>query len=224
LQASALASRNAGAAVKSGLSGSVACAALAAMAVAALGAFPADLGPHAQNPVAASLIGAATLASALALTGVGVHASSRAFGVALADPPRPFLTPASVRLARMRGAQLAVVIGCALCDNKGLLDARIALIGAMALSLALTTPIVALAAIGRVGPLSASVAILAALAVIVFLAMPMTRLPGASEALEDALAAAAAAFVAGALASLAAPRRTPPPTPGPFDPFADASG
>ena len=72
-------------------------------------------------------------------------ASSRAFGVALADPPKPFPTPASVRLARMRAAQLAVVVGCAVCDSKGLIDARAALIVAMALSLALTTPIVALA-------------------------------------------------------------------------------
>ena len=224
LQAPAFASRSAGAAVKSGLAGSMLCAALAAMAVAALSAFPADLGPQAQNPVAASLIGAATLACALALAGVGVHASSRAFGVALAEPPRPFPTPSSVRLARMRGAQLAAVIGCAICDNKGLLDARIALIAATALSLALTTPIVALAAIPRVGPFSASVAILAALAVIAFLAFPMTRLPSASEAIEGALAAAAAAFVAGALASLVAPRRGPPPTPGPFDPYAEASG
>ncbi len=224
LQASAIASRNAAVAVKSGLAGSAVCAGLAAMAVVALSAFSIDLGPQAQNPVAASLIGAATLACALALAGVGVHASSRAFGVALADPAKPFPTPASVRLARMRGAQLAVVIGCAICDGKGLLDARTALIAAMALSLALTAPIVALAAIGRVGPFSAGVAMLAAVAVIVYLAMPMTRLPNASEALAGALAAAAAAFVAGALASLAAPRRTPPPTPGAFDPYADASG
>ena len=224
LQPSATASRNAGSAVRAGLAGSVLCAALAAMAIAALSAFPIDLSSHASDPVAASLVGAATLASALALARVAVHASSRAFGVALADPPRPFPTPASVRLARMRGVQLAVVIGCAICDGKGLLDPRTALIAAMALSLALTTPVIVLAAIGRVGPFSASVAMLAALAVIGYLAMPIPRLPDASQAFEDALAAAAAAFVVGAMASLAAPRRGPPPTPRAFDPYADASG
>ena len=115
--------------------------------------------------VARSLLGAATLASTLALAGVGVHASSRAFGVALTQIRRPFPTPASVRLARMRAAQAALVMGCAICDSRGVLGSRTALIVALALSLGLTTPMIALAAIGRVGPLSASVAALAALAV-----------------------------------------------------------
>src|SRR5208337_2956044 len=98
------------------------------------------------------------LASALALAALGVRGSSRALGLALADPPKPFPTLASVRLARMRAVQVIVVVGCAVCDRKGFLDARTALIFAMTLSLALTTPLVALAAVARVGPAAASVA------------------------------------------------------------------
>ena len=49
-----------------------------------LPSFPFDLKPGAANPVAASFLGAAALASALALARAGVHASSRALGVALA--------------------------------------------------------------------------------------------------------------------------------------------
>ncbi len=224
LQPPALASRDVGSAVRAGVAGSAFCLALTAMAIAALSAFPADTGPLGLHAVAHSLIGALTLASTLTLAGVGAHASSRAFGVALADGRRPFPTPASVRLARMRLAQVALVVGCAICDSRGVLDSRAALVLAMALSLAVTTPIVVLAAIGRVGPFSANVATLAALAVGAAREIAIARPPGAAEAFENALAAAAAAFVAGALAALVAPRGAPPPTPVAFDPFADPSG
>ncbi len=217
----AVASRNAGAAFKSGLVALIVSAALTAVAAAALSVFPIDLGSAAANPVAASLIGAAILASALALARVGVQGSSRALGVALADPPRPFPTLASVRLARMRAVQAVVVIGCAIFNSKGLLEARTALVLAMALSLALTLPLAALAAVPRVGPVSASVSMLVALAIVVFRAASMTRMPGAAELFEGALMVAAAAFVTGALTCLVAPRRGPAPTPGEFDPFAD---
>ncbi len=122
----------------------------------------------------------------------------------------------------MRAAQAALVVGCAICDSRGFLGSRAALIVALALSLGLTTPMIALAAIGRVGPLSASVAALAALAVGVARAVAMATPPGDAEMLETALVAAVAAFVSGALASVFAPRRAPLPTPS-FDLFADAS-
>ncbi len=224
LQPQSIASRSAKSAVRAGIAGTALCVASVAMATAPSFPFPIDLRQLAANPVAVSLASAVMLASALTLARVGVHASSRAFGLALADPPRPFPPPASVRLARMRGAQLAVVIGCAICDSKGLLDARTALVDAMALSLALTTPLVALAAIGRVGPVSASVGIVAALAVIAYRMAPTTLPPGAPVAIDDALLAAAAMFVAGALTSLVAPRRGPAPTPDEFDPYASGSG
>ncbi len=223
LQPQSIASRSAKSAVRAGIAGTALCVASVVMATAPNFPLPIDLRQLAANPVAVSLTSAVMLASALTLARVGVHASSRAFGLALADPPRPFPPPASVRLARMRGTQLAVVIGCAICDSKGLLDARTALADAMALSLALTTPLVALAAIGRVGPVSASVGIVAALAVIAYRLAP-TTLPGAPVALDDALLAAAAMFVAGALTSLVAPRRGPAPTPDEFDPYASGSG
>ena len=219
----AVASRNAGAALRGGLVAVILCAALAAVTAAALSVFPIDLGSGAANPVAASLIGAAVLASALALARVGVQGSSRALGVALANPPRPFPTLASVRLARMRAIQAIVVLGCAIFDSKGLLDARTALILAMALSLALTVPLAALAAIPRVGPVSAGVSMLVALSIVVYRAAPVTQMPGPAELFENALMVSAAAFVAGALTCLVAPRRGPAPTPSEFDPFADPS-
>jgi hypothetical protein len=222
----AVASRNARTAVRAGLVTAVVGLALAGLTGAALSAFPVDLAAGDWDPVPASLIGAATLAAAMALARLGVHGSSRAFGVALADPPKPFPTLASVRLARMRAAQLLVVVGCAACDSKGLIEARTSLIVAMALSLAVTTPLVALALIPRVGPLSASFGLLCGLAAVVavFRTTPMTRLPEAADLFEAALLAAAAAFVAGALACLVAPRRGRTPTPGAFDLFADVSG
>jgi hypothetical protein len=88
----------------------------------------------------------------------------------------------------------------------------------------LTTPIVALAAIGRVGPASASVATLVALGVSFIRARSMTRPPGGADLFEYALTTAAAAFAAGSLTCFVAPRRKPPPTPGAFDPFGDRSG
>lgn len=224
LQPPALASRDAGAAARAGLAGSALCLVLAAMAIFALAVYPVGAGPLGTDPVAYSLIVAATLASVLALAGAAAHASARAFGVALADAPRPFPTPGSVRLARMRLSQISLVVGCAICDSRGVIGSRSALILAMALSLAVTTPLIALAAIGRVGPRSATIATLAALGVGAARVVAMGSHTGAAEAFENALAAAAAAFVAGVLASLVAPRRGPPATPGVFDRFADGSG
>ena len=124
----------------------------------------------------------------------------------------------------MRAAQVALVVGCAICDSRGVADARTALVFAMSLSLAVTTPMIGLAAIDRVGPLSASIAALVALVVAVTGVIAHPRLSGAADAFEIALMAAAAAFVAGSLASLVAPRRAPPPMLGGFDPFAADSG
>ena len=122
LQSPALASRDVGSAVRAGLVGSAICLALAAMAMSALSAFPVAVGQRGPGAVAASLIGAVMLASTLALAGAGVQASSRALGAALADARRPFPTPASVRLARMRAVQVALVVGCAICDSRGVLE------------------------------------------------------------------------------------------------------
>ncbi len=221
LQSPAIASRDAASAVRAGIGGFAICAALVVTAVAALSTFPIDIGAHAADAVAGSFVGAAMLASTLALAGVGMHASSRAFGVVLTEGRRPFPRPASVRLARMRASQVALVIGCAICDSRGFVESRTALVIALALSLGLTTPMIALAAIARVGPTAASVAALVAVAVGAKQAIGMEWPPTAAEAFEAALAAAAAAYVAGFLVSLAAPRRGPAPTPGAFDLFAN---
>lgn len=220
----AIVSRNPGGAIRAGILAFFLCLALAGLTDAALSVFPIGLGSSYSSPVAASLIGAATLASALALSSLGLQGSSRALGVALADPPKRFPTLASVRLARIRAVQVAIVVGCAVCDGKGFLDSRTALIFAMALSLAMTTPLVALAAVARVGANAAFVAMLTAIAVGIFGATTMKSLPSAANLFEGALAVAAVAFVAGALTSIVAPRQRPAPTPGAFDPFAKESG
>ncbi len=223
-ESAAVASPDARTAAKAGFGGVIIGLALVAAAITAHLSFSFNLAPGDAKPVAASLFGAAALAVALALARAGVHMSSRAFGIALASPPKAYPALASVRLARMRAAQAAIVVVSAAFDRYGFIDGRTGLIVAMALSLALTTPIVALAAIGRVGPVSASVALLAALGAAFYFGTSMTRLPGAAELFEYALAAAAAAFVAGSLTCFVAPRRKPPPTPGLFDPFAEPSG
>jgi hypothetical protein len=209
-----------GGAMRAGLVALVLGLALASLTDAALSVFPLGPGSSASNLVAASYIGAATLASALALASFALQMSARAFGVALADPPKPFRALASVRLARMRAAQIFVVVACAVYDSKDVLDPRTALIIAMALSLALAMPLVALAAVPRVGPTSAGAAILAALAIATYQASTMKGLPSATNLFEVALLVAAVAFVVGSLTSLVAPRRGQAPTPGAFDPFA----
>jgi hypothetical protein len=219
----AVGSPNAKAGLKAGLAGVAFCLALAALAGAGSPASPVSPSPGLSQPVAASLAGAAMLASALALAAAGVHGSSRALGVALADLPRPFPSLASARLARMRAAQLIVVIGCVAFDSRALPDAGTVLVLAMALSLALTTPFLALAAIGRVGPGSASVAMLVALAVAYVRLVPTGDWTDAVHLFEEALLIAAAAFAGGVLASIVVPRRGAPPTPKTFDPFADPS-
>ncbi len=216
--------RDATAAVKSGLGGIVLFAALAALAFSSAPIVLVDGGFAGASPLAGSLIGAATLAAALALAGLGVLGVSRAFGAALARPARPFPTLASVRLARMRIAQAAVVVAFASADSAGVVDSATALIGAMALTLAVTAPIAALAAIRRAGPLAAAAAMLTATGVAAGRFIAGSSPSSATELLGDALAAGAAAFVVGSLVALFAPRRGPAPTPGPFDPFSGLSG
>jgi cation/acetate symporter len=216
--------RNATQAVKSGLGGILLFAALAALAISAAPIDPVAGRFAGASPLEGSLMGAATLAVALALAGLGVLGASRAFGAALARPARPFPTLASVRLARMRIAQAGIVIACASAASAGVVDSPTALIGAMALTVAVTAPIGALAATGRAGPLAAAAALLTAVAVAAARLIAGRPPSAATELLGDALAAGAAAFVVGSLVALVAPRRAPAPTPGPFDPFSGFSG
>ncbi len=215
--------RDVTAAAKSGLGGILLFGALTALTFTAAPMSLVEGDVDGASPLAGSLMGAATLAAALALGGLGVLGASRAFGAALARPARPFPTLASVRLARMRIAQAAVVIACAWADNSGLVDCATALIGAMALTLAMTAPIAALAATGRAGPLAAAAAALTAAALAAWRLIAVRSPPAATELLVEALAVGAAAFVVGSLVALVAPRRGPAPTPGSFDPFLGSS-
>lgn len=220
LQLPALAGRDAGAAFRAGVVGTVLCGALIVMGLSALPGLALAVSAAGAPVAAGSLGGAATLSAALVIAGAGVHASSRAAGAALTSIRKPFPAPASVRLARMRAAQLALIVGCAAFDRRGVAMPTNPLVLALGLSLAVTAPLVALTALGRVGPLAASVAALAGLAVGVARAAALGRAPGGGEVFEIAIVAAAAAFVAGALTSLVAPRRARRPSSGAFDPFA----
>ena len=170
-----------------------------------------------------SLIGGAALAACLALASVGLHGSSRAFGLALGAPPRPFRALASVRLARMRGAQILVLAGCVAADALLAVEPRTALVAAMALSLAFTIPLLALALFRDAGSISAGAALAAGLAALVYRREAILRPESAGALLSVALAAAAAAFAVGALVSIVMPSRAQPARPG-ADPFSDRSG
>ncbi len=217
----ALASSSARSAVRGARGGVLLCLALAA--ALALGLPALSAGTEVSETLAASLTGGAALAAMLAMAAAGVHCAARAFGIALASPPRPFPALASVRLARMRAVQLLVTLGCVFGDAGALAEPRTALVAAMALSLALTTPLLALAAIPRAGPVAAAAALAAALAVLGARWETLVHPADAGALFATALAATGAAFVVGVLVSLVAARRGPAPTPGRFDPFADRS-
>lgn len=211
-------------AVKAGLGGVALFVALATLAFAGTPVFLIEGGLAAAAPITASLAGAATLAAALTFASLGVVSASRAFGVALARPPQPFPRLASVRLARMRLGQMAVVIAAAFADGYGLLDPATALIAAMALALAVNAPLAALASAPRAGRLAALAAVLTAVAVGAVRLAARGVPPGAEDLLADALTAATAALVVGLIVSMVAPRRGAAPTPGAFDPFSRPSG
>ena len=199
------ASRSVASAVKAG---AIAVAICLALAAAAGGGTPAaSSGRVTTSPVAASLLGATTVAGALSLALLGAYQSSRALGLVLAERLRRFGPIPSVRLARMRAAELIVLAGCAVCDSHDLLAPRAALAVGMALMLAFAAPMLALSAIPRVGPLAASVGALAAVAVSGLRLASRTALPNPTELFETALLAAAAAFTAGALTCLVLPTR-----------------
>lgn len=225
----AIASRTALDAVKAGFFGAALCLALAAATISSASPFRIEVILSSANAVQTTLVGAAVVAAMLALARVAAQSSSRALGLNLAAPPKPFPPLASVRLARMRAAQLALVIACVACDRMDLLDSKSALLLAMAASLAATAPLVALAFIRRVGSLAASGAAAAGLALALLRAPDIARVAGAPPIavtpaiLKEALFVAAAAFAAGLLISLVAPRRGPAPAPHGFDPFADGS-
>jgi cation/acetate symporter len=223
LDSAPVASPNEGAAAKAGAFAIVFCVLATVLANVVLKAFSLGFQSGESGPSAASLTGAATLVSALALARAGVLGASRAVGFALAEAPRAFPTLASVRLARMRLTQFAVVAGCVAFDRQESIDPRMALAVALALSLALTTPIVALAAVQRAGSVAAAASFLAALAAAARPAMAMSRATGPTDLFETALGAAAAAVVAGLLTSLVFPRRGVALQPDPFDPYAEAS-
>jgi cation/acetate symporter len=220
----AVACRDTAGALRAGAGGGALFAALAAAAMTTTPVFEPDRGLAGANPVAVSLLAAATLASALALASAGVQGAARALGLALAQPPRPFPTLASIRLARMRVAAAVTIAACAVIDDARLVDAATALILAMALLLAFTAPLVALAATGRAGPLAAAAGLATALAAAATGRGTNFANAAPAELLDHALQAAAAAFVVGSLVAAVLPRREPPPAAGEFDPFSEASG
>ena len=99
-------------ALKAGFAGLGLCALLAALSVAAAMSFPIAAKAGAVGPAAASLLSAGETLAAFALARAGVDGFATAYGLILRGPVRPFPTLASVRLARMRGAMLTMILGC----------------------------------------------------------------------------------------------------------------
>ena len=193
-----------------------------ALGAAILSIAPGSAPIEVTDAAIGSLTGGAAVTAFLAVACVGAQGCSRAFGIVLNTPPRPFPTLASVRLARMRGVQLLAIAACIAANSHSALDAPIALVAAMAISLAFTLPLLALAAIPRAGSRTAGAALIAGIAVFAYrLRLPLElERPGAL--LNSGLAAAAAALAIGALIAQIEPRRAIATRP--FESFVDPSG
>jgi hypothetical protein len=193
-------------ALKSAREGLFLCLALGVAAVW-IGPKPAPV--EMTGAAVASLAEGGMLAAFLALGAVGAHGCSRAFGIVLDARPRRFPPLASVRLARMRGVQGLAIAACFAADARDLATSPAALGAAMAISLAFTLPLLALAAIRRPGSIAAGAALAVAAAIFAYRLSVGPQIQAAGALLDDALAAGAAALIAGALASRALPVRSP---------------
>jgi len=215
----AVTSRNSRASLRSARGALVLCFALAA---AIVWIAPLQAPVEVTDAAIKSLTGGAALAAYLAVACVGVHGCSRALGIVLDAPPRPFPLLASVRLARIRAVHLLAIAACVAADERALVEPEAALTAAMAFSLAFTLPLLGLAALRRAGSLAASAALAVGLALFAFRLQYVPRPVSPGSLIETGLVAAIAAFILGALVSLVAPRQGQASRP--FESFADPSG
>ena len=170
-----------------------------ALGATALSAFWPDAAAAARSPTAGALAGAATWLPALALARAGVLGAARAVGVDLATAYARLTVLASQRLARIRLMMLVVIVLAAVVSDLRLVDPVRAIVLALALTVALIVPSLALALVSR-GRSSAALAALAAgLAALAWRVVAAGPSANVSEILIGALIAGAGALLVGAV-------------------------
>jgi Na+/proline symporter len=174
-----------------------------------------------MGPLSNGLSASATLLAALILASAGVHSAARAWGLNMAGRLRRYAPLASQRLARSRAAMIAIVGLCAIASVRVPFHPMTALAAAAALSLALGTPLIALALFSRAASPHAIAGVLASSATAVILCLAERRLPDWGGMLVGALASGAAGFVVGWVAG-AFSRRASEPLAARHDLFIDA--
>ncbi|THD42843.1 MAG: hypothetical protein E7774_14410 [Bradyrhizobium sp.] len=190
-----------------------------ALGAIAWGAF-APAVAAARAPTAAALIGAAAWLPALALARAGVFASARGFGVDLSAAYARFALLASRRIALTRLTMAMVIVGAGVAVDRGLVDPPRTLAWALALNLALATPLLALGFADRGGKYSAAALMASSASVLAIRLGPNLSSVDSGDILVAGLIAGAMGLLAGAFAALFE-GRPPPPSSKPYDPFAD---
>jgi hypothetical protein len=170
-----------------------------ALGATALSAFWPEPAAAARSPTAGALAGAAAWLPALALARAGVLGAARAAGVDLATAYASLTVLASQRLARIRLMMLVVIVLAAVVSDLRLVDPVRAIVLALALTVALIVPSLALALASR-GRSSAALAALAAgLAALAWRVVAAGPSANVSEILIGALIAGAGALLVGAV-------------------------
>jgi hypothetical protein len=209
-------------ALKAGFAGLGLNILLAILAVAATMSFPIAVRAGAGGPAAASLVSAGEALAAFALARAGVNSFATAYGLALRGPIQPFPTLASVRLARMRGAMLMIILACVFLSEHRALAPERAIVAALAVSLFITAPMLALASIRRVGPAAMTASVVAWLGALYLVLPNLLRDPSLDGLMRLGLLPAAAMVVTGAIACIALPLRARPENEAiASDPFGD---
>jgi Na+/proline symporter len=153
--------------------------------------------PSPTGPMSSGLKSSALLLAGLAIGGAGVHSASRARGTNAGGAYGRYMPLASQRLARSRALMLAVIALCAGLTYRLSFDPKLAIVIAMALSLGLTAPVLALAFSSRATSTHAIACVLGSVAAAVVLGLLERRVPHAPRLLIGALCVGAAGFVAG---------------------------
>ena len=177
--------------------------------------------PTAIAPINDGLKSSAMLLPALMLAAAGVHSASRAWGTNAGGAYERYTPLASQRLARSRMLTLLVIALCAFLTSRTIVEPRLLLFTAAALSLSLVAPALAVAASERANSAHGAAAAAVSLGAAIGLAALEDRIPGPEKLLIGALCAAAAGFIVGWSAAIFSPRRRGP-TPVRRDLFLDA--
>jgi hypothetical protein len=177
--------------------------------------------PPAIAPMNDGLKSSAMLLAALMLAAAGAHSASRAWGTSAVGAYERYMPLASQRLARSRTLALLVIALCASLTARTIVEPKLLLFIAAALSLSLVAPALAVAASERANSAHGAAAALISLATAVGLAVLEGRIPEPEKLLIGALCAAATGFIVGWSAAIFSPRRRGP-SPARRDLFLDA--